>query len=224
MNKVFSSILLLTLLINTGCSSENKINNNFDYCCYLIENQDLRLEDNTKQAISDDEKEEDQTDVENDDTICHSYNIYDDDKLVGILKDVEMYWEGDENYIIVLNFQYDYTSITLGYNEYPDSNVIERDFEFYRYDITTNELSEKDISDAVEKISPKVHDLLLEFDQDVYENLAKVYTFPSNYEYLHYGNVDNDYIWFLRDDEDAQYLYYGYDFENKFDNYYNQES
>ncbi|WRK52486.1 hypothetical protein SD457_19320 [Coprobacillaceae bacterium CR2/5/TPMF4] len=62
-----------------------------------------------------------------------------------------MYWEGDENYIIVLNFQYDYTSITLGYNEYPDSNVIERDFEFYRYDITTNELSEKDISDAVEK-------------------------------------------------------------------------
>lgn len=59
MNKVFSSILLLTLLINTGCSSENKINNNFDYYCYLIENQDLRLEDNTKQAISDDEKEED---------------------------------------------------------------------------------------------------------------------------------------------------------------------
>ena len=223
MNKVFSSILLLTLLINTGCSSENKINNNFDYYCYLIENQDLRLEDNTKQAISDDEKEEDQTDVENDDTICHSYNIY-DDKLVGTLKDVEMYWEGDENYIIVLNFQYDYTSITLGYNEYPDSNVIERDFEFYRYDITTNELSEKDISDAVEKISPKVHDLLLEFDQDVYENLAKVYTFPSNYEYSHYGNVDNEYIWFLRDDEDGQYLYYGYDFENKFDNYYNQES
>lgn len=224
MNKVFRSILLLTLLINTGCSSENKINNNFDYYCYLIENQDLRLEDNTKQAISDDEKEEDQTDVENDDTICHSYNIYDDDKLVGILKDVEMYWEGDENYVIVLKFQYDYTSITLGYNEYPDSNVIERDFEFYRYDITTNELSEKDISDAVEKISPKVHDLLLEFDQDVYENLAKVYTFPSNYEYSHYGNVDNDYIWFLRDDEDGQYLYYGYDFENKFDNYYNQES
>ena len=184
----------------------------------------MRLEDNTKQAISDDEKEEDQTDVENDDTICHSYNIYDDDKLVGTLKDVEMYWEGDENYIIVLNFQYDYTSITLGYNEYPDSNVIERDFEFYRYDITTNELSEKDISDAVEKISPKVHDLLLEFDQDVYENLAKVYTFPSNYEYSHYGNVDNEYIWFLRDDEDGQYLYYGYDFENKFDNYYNQES
>lgn len=130
MNKVFSSILLLTLLINTGCSSENKINNNFDYYCYLIEKQDLRLEDNTKQAIS----------------------------------------------------------------------------------------------DAVEKISPKVHDLLLEFDQDVYENLAKVYTFPSNYEYSHYGNVDNEYIWFLRDDEDGQYLYYGYDFENKFDNYYNQES
>ena len=204
MNKVFSSILLLTLLINTGCSSENKINNNFDYYCYLIENQDLRLEDNTKQAISDDEKEEDQTDVENDDTICHSYNIYDDDKLVGTLKDVEMYWEGDENYVIVLNFQYDYTSITLGYNEYPDSNVIERDFEFYRYDITTNELSEKDISDAVEKISPKVHDLLLEFDQDVYENLAKVYTFPSNYEYSHYGNVDNEYIWFLIDEECGQ--------------------
>ena len=112
----------------------------------------------------------------------------------------------------------------IKYNEYPDSNVIERDFEFYRYDITTNELSEKDISDAVEKISPKVHDLLLEFDQDVYENLAKVYTFPSNYEYSHYGNVDNEYIWFLRDDEDGQYLYYGYDFENKFDNYYNQES
>ena len=224
MNKVFRSILLLTLLINTGCSSENKINNNFDYYCYLIENQDLRLEDNTKQAISDDEKEEDQTDVENDDTICHSCNIYDDDKLVGTLKDVEMYWEGDENYVIVLNFQYDYTSITLGYNEYPDSNVIERDFEFYRYDITTNELSEKDISDAVEKISPKVHDLLLEFDQDVYENLAKVYTFPSNYEYSHYGNVDNEYIWFLRDDEDGQYLYYGYDFENKFDNFYILES
>ena len=176
MNKVFSSILLLTLLINTGCSSENKINNNFDYYCYLIENQDLRLEDNTKQAISDDEKEEDQTDVENDDTICHSYNIYDDDKLVGTLKDVEMYWEGDENYIIVLNFQYDYTSITLGYNEYPDSNVIERDFEFYRYDITTNELSEKDISDAVENSFNSAFENLITFlntlSLKVFPNLA----------------------------------------------------